>query len=300
MFASLDRGETLDNGVMVAGCVVMRLALLFLWTQVVRDDPDRAPAARTYIVMVGTLQLCWVQLVILKVPVALSLALFGLLIVIEMTAPFVAERKVSTPWHPHHIAERYGLLIIITLGEVILGTVASLNALVHGEAGWSIDAAVLAIAGIGLTFGCWWVYFAVPWAEPLARHRERGFLFGYGHFVLFAALAAMGGGLHVAAYALEGEAEMGTVAVVLSVVLPFALYVATFYALYSVLLRTFDPFHLGLLAATATALAAAVVLAAAGVDMVACLLVVAVAPVITIVGYETVGHRHIAAVLERL
>ena len=129
---------------------------------------------------------------------------------------------------------------------------------------------------------------------------QRGFLFGYGHFVLFAALAGMGGGLHVAAYALEGEAEMGTVAVVLSVVLPFALYVATFYALYSVLLRTFDPFHLGLLAATATALAAAVVLAAAGVDMVVCLLVVAVAPVITIVGYETVGHRHIATVLERL
>jgi hypothetical protein len=33
--------------------------------------------------------------------------------------------------------------------------------------------------------------------------------------------------------------------------------------------------------------------------MVVCLLVVAAAPVITIVGYETVGHRHIAAVLER-
>jgi low temperature requirement protein LtrA len=299
MFASLDHGETLDNGVMVAGYVVMRLALLFLWTQVIRDDPDRAPAARTYVVLLGALQVCWVLLVILKLPVALNLALFGLLIVIEMTAPFVAERKVSTPWHPHHIAERYGLLIIITLGEVILGTVASLNALVHGEAGWSVDAAVLAIAGIGLTFGCWWVYFAVPWAEPLVRHRERGFLFGYGHLLLFAALAGMGGGLHVAAYALEGEAEIGTVAVVLSVVLPFGLYVATFYALYSVLLRSFDPFHLGLLAATAATLAAAVVLAAAGVDMVVCLLVVAVAPVITIVGYETVGHRHIAAVLER-
>ena len=35
------------------------------------------------------------------------------------------------------IAERYGLLVIITLGEVILGTVASLNAVVHGEAGWT-------------------------------------------------------------------------------------------------------------------------------------------------------------------
>ena len=57
----------------------------------------------------------------------------------------MAERKATgTPWHPHHIAERYGLLVIITLGEVILGTVAALNALVHGEAGWTVDAALLA------------------------------------------------------------------------------------------------------------------------------------------------------------
>ena len=45
--------------------------------------------------------------------------------------------RARTPWHPHHIAERYGLLVIITLGEVIIGTVAALNALVHGEAGWT-------------------------------------------------------------------------------------------------------------------------------------------------------------------
>ncbi len=63
-----------------------------------------------------------------------------------------------------HIAERYGLLVIITLGEVILGTVVSVNAVVHGEAGWSVDAALVASAGVGIAFGCWWMYFAVPWA----------------------------------------------------------------------------------------------------------------------------------------
>ena len=97
-----------------------------------------------------------------------------MLIAFELRGPFVAERKAHTPWHPHHIAERYGLLVIITLGEVILGTVASLNAVVHGEAGWTVDAVLLAIAGVGLTFGSWWMYFAVPWGEVLVRHRERG------------------------------------------------------------------------------------------------------------------------------
>ena len=70
--------------------------------------------------------------------------------------------------------------MIITLGEVILGTVAALNAVVHGEAGWTIEAALLAVAGVGLTFGCWWMYFALPWAEPLARHRERGWSLATG------------------------------------------------------------------------------------------------------------------------
>ena len=43
--------------------------------------------------------------------------------------------------------------MIITLGEGILGTVASINAVVHGSSGWTVSAAVVAIAGIGLTFG---------------------------------------------------------------------------------------------------------------------------------------------------
>ena len=49
------------------------------------------------------------------------------LIAIELAGPLIAETRYGgTPWHPHHIAERYGLLVIICLGEAILGTVAAL------------------------------------------------------------------------------------------------------------------------------------------------------------------------------
>ncbi len=34
--------------------------------------------------------------------------------------------------------------------------------------------------------------------------------------------------------------------------------------------------------------------------MTVCLLVLMLAPFVTVVGYETLGHRHIAAALERL
>jgi low temperature requirement protein LtrA len=300
MFASIDHGDTLDNGVMVAGYVLMRVALAFLWWQVARHDPQRRPAAHAYMATIGVAQAGWVVLTIVDLPVGATFALFVPLFALELVGPFVAERTAGTPWHPRHIAERYGLLVIITLGEVILGTVAALNALVHGEAGWTVDAALLAIAGVGLTFGCWWMYFAVPWAEPLVRHRDRAFPFGYGHLAIFAPLAAMGAGLHVAAYDLEGEARIGATGTVLSVVIPVTIFVVVYYALYSSLFRTGDPFHLGLLAGTALFLVGSVALAAAGVGVPVCLVVLALAPVVTIVGFETLGHRHMADALQRL
>jgi low temperature requirement protein LtrA len=300
MFETLDHGDTLDNRVMVAGYVIMRVALVYLWWQVAREDRERAPAAHAYMARIGLAQIGWVIVAILELPVTTALVLFAVLVVFELLGPFVAERRASTPWHPHHIAERYGLLIIISLGEVILGTVASINAVVHGEAGWSAEAVALTVAGLGLTFGCWWMYFAVPWGAPLERHRERGFWFGYGHLILFSALAAMGGGLHVAAYGLEGEAELGAAGIVLSVAIPFAIYSLVFYGLYSILLHEHDPWHVLLLAAMGALIVLSVVLAAAGVGVEICLVVLMVAPFVTVAGYETFGHRHMSAAIERL
>src|SRR4051794_15074889 len=142
MFASLERGGAIDNHVMVAGYVVMRVALVSLWWRVSREDPAPAPPAGSYMPSVGLAQIGWIALAVLAPPVGASIALIAVLVALEMTGPYVAERRSRTPWHPHHIAERYGLLVIITLGEVILGTVASLIAVVHGKAGWSADAAL--------------------------------------------------------------------------------------------------------------------------------------------------------------
>jgi low temperature requirement protein LtrA len=301
MFASIDHGHTLDNGVVVAGYVVMRVSLVFLWWQVSRHDPQHRRTAHVYMLTVGVAQMGWIAVALSHLPIGTTFALIAPLYAIEMVGPFIAERKgPGTPWHPQHIAERYGLLVIITLGEVILGTVAALNVLVHGEQGWTVDAALLTVAGVGLAFGCWWMYFSVPWAAPLALHRERGFRFGYGHLLVFGSLAATGAGVHVAALELGGEVEPGATTTVLTAAVPLAIFVAVFYLLYSVLMRTRDTFHLWLLAATALVVILSVVLAAAGVDIAICLVVLSLAPVVTVVGYETLGHRHMADALDQL
>jgi low temperature requirement protein LtrA len=301
MFDSIDHGHTLNNGVMVAGYVVMRVSLVFLWWQVARQDRQHRRSARTYMLTVGVAQVGWVAVAISHLPVGTAFAVTAPLFAFEMLGPFVAERRgPGTPWHPHHIAERYSLLVIITLGEVILGTVSALDVLVHGEEGWTADAVLLTFAGVGLAFGCWWMYFVVPWAAPLVRHRERGFPFGYGHLVIFASLAATGAGIHVAALKLGDGVEIGETATVLAVAVPFAVYVGILYLLYAALMRARDPFHLLLLAATALVVILSVALAAAGVSIPVCLVVLALAPAVTVVGYETVGHRHVADAVDQL
>ena len=297
MFASIDRGEGLDVGVMVGGYVVMRASMVFLWWLVGRHDPDRAPAARKYIWTIGIAQIGWVGLTLLGLPFSTFLLLGSVLFALELVGPVVAERRSPTPWHARHIAERHGLLVIITLGEGVLGTVVALSALVHGEHGWTLDAALLAVAGIGLTFGLWWMYFVVPWGEVLERHRERSMVWGVGHILLFGSIAATGAGLHVAAYFLEGVATLSTTATVLTVAVPVSIFVLALYAIGSAFLRQRDSFHLLLIGATAAVIGFAVVCAEIGVSMSWCLIVLMLAPAVTVVGYETVGHGHLAAAM---
>lgn len=209
------------------------------------------------------------------------------------------RRSAGTPWHPHHIAERYGLFVIIALGEGVFGTVATVSSVV-ATTGWNTEAVLLVVAGIGLVFGLWWTYFTIPSGEVLAARRDRRFGWAYGHIPVFASVAAVGAGLHVAAYVIEGKAQIGTLGAVVSVAVPVLLFTATLLAVYTLLLRELDILHLGLFAATAAVLSLAVGLAATGVPLGVCLIVVMLAPVPGVVGWETVGRRHQAETLERV
>ena len=299
MFESIAHGDHVDNGVMVLGYVIMRVGLIALWLRVVRHDLARRRCAATYAITLLIAQIGWIGLLLAEVSIGVMFSIAAVLILIEVSGPVIAEHRFGvTPWHAHHIAERYGLLTIITLGEVILGTVAAINAVVHTD-GWTVETALVGLAGVGLAFGMWWMYFVIPSGELLHRFRRRSFGWGYGHLFLFAALAATGAGLHVSALFLEHEARISELAVVLTTAVPLAAYVICLYALYSVLAREIDPFHLWLVGGTAVVIAAAIIMAAAGTPVAACLLVLTLAPAVTVVGYEFVGHRHRAEMLAR-
>ena len=121
-----------------------------------------------------------------------------------------------------------------------------------------MDAVLVAVAGTGLTFGMWWVYFIVPQSRLLHARRELSFRFGYLHLVVFGAIVATGAGLHAAAYYIEHHSKLGSVGTVLSVAIPVAIYIVAVYLLYAWLVQTRDAFHLLLVVLTAAVLVAAV------------------------------------------
>lgn len=300
LFHSIDEGHHLDNGLAVAGYVVMRVAGIALWLRAARHNPEHRRTALHYAALVALTQVGWIVLIFVDPPLGVAIGLFVALGIAEMLVPVVAERRGGrTPWHPHHIAERYGLLTIIALGEVVLGTVLSVSAVVEEE-GWSPAAGVVVFGGIALAFGMWWVYFTMPSGAVLAVRRERSFAWGYGHILLFTGVAGTGAGLHAAATAIRHEAHIDDIAALLTIVIPVGLFILALITLYTVLLRRFDPFHVLLFAGSCAVLAASVVVVAAGASLTVGIGIVALAPVVVIVGYETVGHRHQSSALAEL
>jgi low temperature requirement protein LtrA len=187
--------ESADLAVVTLGYVVMRIALIGQWLRVARSCPEFRRTALWYAVGSTAVQLLWVGRLFL--PDALLWPAFGVLVVLELAVPVLSERQGSTPWHPHHIAERYGLFTIIVLGEAILGVTNAFSG-AFGEGGAETsELAVLAVAGAVVVFALWWLYFDEPAADVLTAG-QGPWGWAYGHYGIFASVAAVGAGLEVA------------------------------------------------------------------------------------------------------
>lgn len=278
MFASIEHGVHVDNGVMVLGYVVMRFGLIGLWLRAARAGGTNRSGPLSYARSLLVAQVGWIALALTDTSIPVMFGVAGVLIVVEMTGPFLAEKQVGgTPWHPHHIAERYSLLVIITLGEAILGTYTAIDAAVS-TSGWSTETALVGLSGVGLALAMWWLYFDIPFGDLLARSRHLSFGWGYGHILVFASLAATGAALQVAAAFIDHHAHIGLGSVVAAVTIPVGCYLILLFAIHTRLADGADrPLVLGLVVPLGLLVGAAA-LAGAGAAITVCLPVIALAP----------------------
>ncbi|WP_138431121.1 low temperature requirement protein A [Fodinibius saliphilus] len=192
--AGVQQGFVNQNfNIIFIGYLVMRVALASLWIRAAFHDPSLKTTNLRYAIGICVAMIGW------GIMFAVNYWPFGgflLMAVVELAVPAWAEYSDPTPWHPEHIAERYGLLTIIVLGESVLAATNAVQ-IALGEQGAEFYTLLAIIAGgLLILFSFWWLYFSKS-AHQFLTSRKIAFLWGYGHYFIFGSVAAVGAGIAV-------------------------------------------------------------------------------------------------------
>jgi low temperature requirement protein LtrA len=151
-----------DNAVLFgAAYLLVRILHLVLSAIVGRDDPDRRGALLRY----APTAIFGASLLVLAgfLHGDGRIALWVVALAIDYLGPAVIGMGRGWRVAPEHFAERYGLIILIALGESIIA--------IGVGAGFELTTGVVAAAALGVVVvsALWWLYFDV--AAILARRR---------------------------------------------------------------------------------------------------------------------------------
>ena len=302
-----------QSGVVVAGYAVMRLGMVALWLRAARSHPEGRRTALTYAVGIAVVQALWIARLLLDGQQVL-MSTFFLLVLAELAVPVVAERFGGpTPFHPHHIAERFGLFTIIVLGEVILASVQALQGALAaptdaasaghtvepsaaraaaeggaggGAGGMNGSLTMLVAGGLLLVFSLWWLYFKREHVDLIGQGRLMTWAFSYAHIVVFASVAAVGAALAAAVDVIQGVAGASPRTVALALATALSLYALTLSGVHAIADR-----RPSVLAAAATLAAVAVAVALLDVDMGLRVLLMGLAAAGSVAQHVWVTHR---------
>ena len=193
----------------VACQLVLRAMLMLQYRRAYRHVEEARPIARLYLIGTGAGALLWA--VSLLVPPPVAFVLWAAAIATEALVPLLATRtSADLPLHIEHLPERFGLFVILVLGESIAG-------IAHGiyDAKWSSSAVVTAVLAFALTAALWWSYFDLAGARAKRLLNETGGersehthdIYVFGQLPLTLALAVTGAAIQLAVV----ESEKGEV-----------------------------------------------------------------------------------------
>jgi low temperature requirement protein LtrA len=176
--------------------LVVRLLHLVLSAIVTRDDPDRRGALLRF----APTAILGASLLLLAgfLDGDERIAVWVVALAIDYLGPVAIG--VGRGWRvaPEHFAERYGLIVLIALGESLIA--------IGVGAGFELDAGVIAAAALGIVVvsALWWLYFDVAalfarrrlsQAEGLELHRLALHSYSYLHFPMVAGIVLFALGL---------------------------------------------------------------------------------------------------------
>ncbi|PYC84428.1 low temperature requirement protein A [Streptomyces tateyamensis] len=157
------------------------------------------------------------------------LLLWAVAALIDLAGPTVLRRRLAeVRYHPGHLPERFGLLMLVAVGESIVATGSPV------AAGRTLSNIELATVAVAFTISCalWWIYFvhaneAMRYAVTVAQVQRDLVrrVFSYAHLVLVAAVIAVAAGFHSTVAEPTGQLSWHTLELLCG---GCAVYLATF------------------------------------------------------------------------
>jgi low temperature requirement protein LtrA len=216
--------------VTVVGYVIMRVGLVLQWLRAARHDPAHRTTCLRYAAGIVVVQLAWVSYAWISASEVARVPFFLLFALADMAVPIWAERTGRTSWHPHHIAERYGLFFIIVLGETILSATLAVGSAFSDPAVRG-GLVLVVVSSVLVVFSCWWLYFSreagAILSDAQGRNTSGEFVWGFGHYAIFASAAAVGAGLAERVDHWTHHSEASALVSGATVTVPVAVLVAT-------------------------------------------------------------------------
>ena len=175
----------------------LRLVLVGLLLRAFRHVVQARNLLAVYLVAEGVAAVLWLAGAV--VPSAARYGCWAVAVAAEVAAPIMATmRSAGLPLHVEHLPERFGLFVILVLGE----SIAAIAVGVH-ETRWEPASITVAVIGFVATVSLWWTYFDLAGAAATHTLADRGGhrstllhdLYAYGHWPIALGLAAAGVGL---------------------------------------------------------------------------------------------------------
>lgn len=181
-----------------------RTVITLMWARAGWHEPAFRPVAKRFVSGFCIAILIFILSTFVEPP--LRYALWGLGLMIDLLTPsFTLGLQRRLPrFSTSKLPERFGLFVIIVLGEAIVGVVLSVAEL-REEGALSLETYIQGVLGLALAFGLWWVYFDFLSLRKPKPGLWWSFAWNYLHLPLVMAIAAIGAGV-LAAISAEDSA----------------------------------------------------------------------------------------------
>jgi low temperature requirement protein LtrA len=184
--------------------VAVRGIVLLLNARARRHAAAARPLLNLYLVAFTIGASLW--LVSVFVPEPARYVLWGVALLIELSAPWVGRHQIArAPIHASHLVERFGLFTLIVLGESVISVAQG-----AADVDWTAATVAAAVCGFVAVACLWWLYFD-RLEDAAIRSVLQGLVWNYAHLPLLAGLVSVAVGTEYAVIeASTGQLERAT------------------------------------------------------------------------------------------